>query len=429
MYKLVDTKAEAFEQLKRLVEAFASQEAYYNTDAYKEAQLRVDFLNPFLKTFGWDVDNELQKSQFLRDVIQEEEVGVEEDDLVKMKNPDYTLRVLGSRKLFVEAKKVSVDINTAIAPSFQTRRYGWSADLNISVLINFEYLRIYDCRFQPSPSDDPHTALYRHYHYKDFIENFDELYDLLSFTSVTSGSIERAIEQEAHSGSPFDEFFLKQILDWRQRLAQEIITNNPTLNEEELNFQVQRLLNRIIFLRICEDRDIEKYASLREVTSYDELKDLFLHADRKYNSGLFNFIEDELSLTLRLEAQVLIDIFNELYYPLSPFDFSVIDPEILSQIYERFLGSRITFSSGNQVKIIQEPEVAASNGVVPTPKLVVRKIVRETLQHIVDGKTFDEILNIKIADISCGSGTFLISAYDYLLEQLTERITEVQLGN
>src|SRR5690606_29820525 len=130
---------------------------------------------------------------------------------------------------------------------------------------------------------------------------------------------------------------------------------NPKLNEEEINFQVQRLLNRIIFLRICEDRNIEKYANLKEVTEYKGLKALFIEADSKYNSGLFNFIEDELALKLILDSQILIDIFNELYYPLSPYDFSVVDPEILSQIYERFLGSSIVVGPKLHIYIVEEP--------------------------------------------------------------------------
>jgi hypothetical protein len=120
-------------------------------------------------------------------------------------------------------------------------------------------------------------------------------------------------------------------------LAQNIISTNPELDEQEVNFQVQRLLNRIVFLRICEDRGLEGFEQLHRVTSYAELKQLFQAADKKYNSGLFDFIEDATALRLTLHAEPLLRIFNELYYPQSPYNFAVVDPEILSQIYERFL--------------------------------------------------------------------------------------------
>lgn len=427
MYRLTQTKAEALEQLSRLVAAFDAQHVHFQSASYKESQLRNDFLNPLLKTLGWDVDNEAGKSQYLRDVVQEEELAVEEDDSLKMKNPDYTLRIAGSQRLFVEAKKVAVNVERSPAPAFQTRRYGWSANLTISLLTNFDRLIIYDCRIKPNAGDDPHLARYRSYHYTEFIAQFDEIYALLSFEAVTSGAIEHFFAVAPQGAAPFDEYFLRQIIDWRQRLAQSILATNATLNEEDINFQVQRLLNRIIFLRICEDRELEQYETLHSVTSYDELKQLFLKADKKYNSGLFGFIEDTLSLSLQLDSALLIAIFNELYYPQSPFNFAVVDPEILSQIYERFLGSRIAIEADGHVRIIEEPEVAASDGVVPTPKLVVRKIVRDTLEHLVTGKSFEEVLNLKVADISCGSGTFLLAAYDYLVQYLTDHVGDAQL--
>lgn len=421
MARPAQNRAEAITQLEALVRAFEVQRAYYRAADYKESQLRNDFLNPLLKAFGWDVDNEASKSPALRDVVQEEELEVEEDDAIRIKNPDYTLRVLGARKLFVEAKKAAIAIDTALAPAFQTRRYGWNGQLNLSVLTNFERLVFYDCRYKPEQTDAASVARYRSYHYSEFVEKYDEISELLGFAAVEGGSMDRVFAAEGEVGVPFDAYFLTQISGWRLALAQDMLTANPALDELEINFQVQRLLNRIVFLRICEDRDLERYETLQRVTSYEELKALFLAADKKYNSGLFDFIEDQLSLNLVLNAALLIRIFNELYYPLSPYDFSVVDPEILSQIYERFLGSRVAVDEAGNARMVAQPEVAASDGVVPTPKLVVRKIVRETLGPVCTGKSFEELLRLRVADLCCGSGTFLLAAYDYLLERLTER--------
>ena len=217
----------------------------------------------------------------------------------------------------------------------------------------------------------------------------------------------------------FDNYFLKQIETWRHRLATDVIQNNTGFNEEDINFLIQRLLNRIVFLRICEDREIEKYETLKAIRNYDQLKALFVKSDKKYNSGLFDFIEDNFSLNINLKSEILIEIFNELYYPESPYDFSVVDPTILSQIYERYLGSKIAIINLTQISIVEEPEVAVSSGVVPTPKLVVENIVKETLSSVFVGKSLKEIQLVRIADICCGSGTFAISIYDYLLEQIT----------
>ena len=418
-YKVTKTKEESLDQLRVLIDAFEKEYAIFKTPKYNEAQLRGDFLDPLLKTFGWDVDNEEAKSQFLRDVIQEESIDVEEEDSVTKKKPDYTLRIQGTRKFFVEAKKVSINLDKTNKPAFQTRRYGWNANLEISILTNFETLSVYDCRHKPNAEDVASVAKYKSFHFSEYLSNFDELYQLLSFQSVASGYIDEYFAITQKETTRFDDYFLKQIENWRQSLASDVIENNDGFNNEDINFLIQRLLNRIVFLRICEDREIEKYETLRNIKSYEELKQLFILSDKKYNSGLFDFIEDNFSLNINLKSEILIEIFNELYYPQSPYDFSVVDPTILSQIYERYLGSKIAIVNDKQISIVEEPEVAASSGVVPTPKLIVQNIVKETLEPLFDGKTLEQMQQLKLADICCGSGTFLISIYDFLFEKLT----------
>jgi len=420
-YTVSKTKAQSKEQLELLVSAFEAGYKNFKSSQYKEAQLRNDFINPLLKIFGWDVDNENGKTQYLRDVIQEEELDVEvegQEELMK-KNPDYTLRIDGNRKVFVEAKKLAIDIIDGDKPAFQTRRYGWNANLGISILTNFEYLVFYDCRVKPTVSDKAMVARFKVFHYKDFVTAFDNLHNLLSCASVANGYLDTMFSVNTKDTVTFDSYFLDQIEKWRRKLAEEILTNNRKLNGEDINFLVQRLLNRIIFLRICEDRNIEKFETLKKIQTYDQLKALFKQSDEKYNSGLFDFIEDNFSMNIVVDSSLLLEIFSQLYYPESPYDFAVVDPSILSQIYERYLGSKITITAKNQAEIIEEPEVTVSNGVVPTPKLVVDKIVKETLDTLCVGKDILQIRQLKIADISCGSGTFLLSVYDYLLETIT----------
>jgi len=408
--------------IHELVEKYKLDRATYLRPTYNETQLRNDFIDSFLKCLGWDVDNNKGKTQFLRDVIQEEFIEVEDESTKK--NPDYTLRINGTRKLFVEVKKPSVNILKSSKAAFQIRRYGWSANLGISVLTNFENIVIYDCRFKPDQSDSEQVACYKIFSYDEYVDAFEEIKQLISFNSSNSGELDELFAVDKRIGQSFDEYFLQQIERWREKLAVSAINNNQDLNEEDINYIIQRLLNRIIFLRICEDRTIEKYETLKDIKSYDKLKQLFLISDKKFDSGLFDFIEDTLSLNVDIDADVLIEIFNGLYFPLSPYDFSVVDPTILSQIYERFLGRRITIEVGRQLHILEAPEVSASNGVVPTPKIIVEQIIKDTLTPLTEDKSFDQLCSIKVADICCGSGSFLISAYDFLLEKMMEQITK-----
>jgi len=185
---------------------------------------------------------------------------------------------------------------------------------------------VYDCRFKPVLRDDTSVARYRIFYFSEFANHFDDLYQLLSFQSIASGFIDDYFSLTQSDVITFDDYFLKQIERWRHRLATDVIKNNTGFNEEDINFLIQRLLNRIVFLRICEDREIEKYETLKSIKTYGELKELFISSDKKYNSGLFDFIEDNFSLNINLNSEILIEIFNELYYPESPYDFSVVDP-------------------------------------------------------------------------------------------------------
>lgn len=414
-YKICQNINECREQLKVLVDAFSKGYADYKKGSYSEAQLRIDFLNPLLKSFGWDVDNEAGKTQLFREVIQEESIDVEEENKITKKNPDYTLKQFGQRSLFVEAKKVSINITVEKAPAFQTRRYGWSANLGFSILTNFEDLIFYDCTVRPELEDLASHNRYKTFHYTDFLENLEEIYSLLSFDSIKAGSLGFIDTGELKGEESFDDHFLNQIENWRQILAENVVENNADLSQDDINFLIQRMINKIIFLRICEDREIEKYETLKKITTYDEIKELFIASDMKYNSGLFSFIEDDLAQQITIDDQILIDIFSELYYPVSPYDFSVIDSDILSQIYEQYLGNKIELAADYSVSIVQEPEVVASNGVVPTPKRIVKQIVSETLDTLYNEADFDDALDFKIADICCGSGTFLLSVFDYIM--------------
>ena len=256
------------EKMRKLLSERVNQYAHgiseYTAPIYNETEVRVDFVNPLFKALGWDVDNEAGLLQHLREVTHEATVFVEENGKQRSKKPDYSFR-LGTETLFyLETKKPSVDITKDNAPAFQLRRYGWSGNLKISVLTNFSDLYIYDCSVRPIESDDIGVALIAHYSYTEYEEKFDKIYGLLSKESVMSGDFAAQFENigSTFRREPFDAYFLKQIRNWRLNLGIDIQRNTTSLNEGTLNIAVQRILNRIIFLRICEDRSFEQYETL-----------------------------------------------------------------------------------------------------------------------------------------------------------------------
>jgi len=408
-------------QVQLLVERFRDNYGEYtNTNSsYNETQLRIDFLNPFLQALGWDVSNERHVPQHLREVIHEDRVSIETDDESGFvsKKPDYAFRVGVERKFFLEAKKPSVAVAIDSRPAFQTRRYGWNARMAVSILTNFDKLVIYDCRTRPNPTDDAHVARVKVYDYTEYVAEFDAIYDQFSREAVYSGLFDKtfAVDELRSGMEPFDKYFLRQIERWRRGLAEDIVKNNVELKQTQINFLVQRLINRIIFLRVCEDRELEKYQELKDTKTYQELKKLFMQADKRYNSGLFDFVEDHLSLHVEIGGDVLIQIFKELYFPESPYAFGVVETDVLSEIYELFLGKEIELGSDGSIKIVTKPEVVESNGVIATPRYIVDAIVQKALALLCLDKSPNELMALRIADIACGSGTFLLSAYQYLL--------------
>lgn len=409
------------EKLKALVERFSRNETEYisSNSNYNESEVRNDFINQLFILLGWDVLNVRGLPRPLREVILEANVGVNE----QTKKPDYEVRNNGIRKFFIEAKKPSVDIINSKESAFQAKRYGWSAKLPITVLTNFRDLIIYDCFPLPNVDNDSRVAVIKQYHYTDFIEKFDEIYSLISKEVVVSGEFDSkfSIEPDDRKGEkPFDNFFLEQIEKWRLLLANDLLKNNRHLSIEELNYLIQVFINRIVFLRICEDRNLEKYGALKELrTSHaiNELLSLFFEADKKYDSGLFNFIKDKLSPSVIISDEVLLEIVHDLYYPNSPYTFSVIEPKLLGDIYDQFISKTVHIDDHNKPTIVTKPEVKAAQGVFITPYFIVREIVQKTFEtKLENNRSIESVRTLKILDSSCGSGIFLVEAYKYLLD-------------
>ena len=404
-------------RVAELVEAFRQNEKDYLSQAYNETQTRTDFISPLLEAFGWDVSNRQGQPLRLREVIEEPTVEIGEEKLSK--RPDYELRLARQRKLFVEAKKPSVSIQVDRASAFQVRRYGYSGSLPISILTNFHELAIYDCTSRPNADDAAHVARIAHYTYHDYVDAFDDLWPLLARDSVYSGQFDRVLDiGGTRKGSKqFDDLFLSQVRRWRTHLARDIHTQCPSLTSEELTYAVQLFLCRIIFLRICEDRDIEKYQNLQKLNrenAFAALMRELRRADAFYDSGIFRLLDDE-PLGIRISDDVLMSIVQELYYPKSPYTFSVVETEVLGQIYEQFLGEEIRLGEAGP-KIVEKPETAAAGGIVPTPQYVVDAITQRALLPALQDKDRQGLNGFTIADICCGSGTFLLTAYDALLD-------------
>lgn len=400
--------------LAALVERYATNRAEYIKPTYGETSLRVEFLDPLFCILGWDVNNEAGHSIYTREVIHEANVTVDDEDSAHAnKKPDYAFRLGGETKFFLEAKKPSVNIVERREPAFQARRYGWNGNHAIAVLSNFEDLSIYDCGYRPTDDQGPSFARLACYHFDEFVDHFDEICSILSKEAVVNGALENVDAREQAAKVPFDDLFLSQISSWRGDIALDIYNHYKVSEQDRLNQFTQTLLNRIIFLRVCEDRSFEDEEELLRIASFEELREAFAAADAKYDSGLFNYLDDA---PWKVSDYLLVSIFQDLYYPESSYDFNVVQPHVIGHIYEKFLSERVYVEDG-RVRFESTPEAVESNGVVPTPKDITDAIVANALQ--------DVSYPCKVADICCGSGNFLLSSYEHLVsKELTRVVSE-----
>ena len=194
-----------------------------------------------------------------------------------------------------EILKHLYDIKDAVNPAYQLRRYGWSAKLPLSILTDFEEFAVYDCRVKPAKMDKVSHSRIIYLKYTDYIDQWNEIANIFSREAILKGSFDKYIESKKtkKGTAEVDKAFLAEIERWRELLARNIALRNPNLTQREINFSVQQTIDRIVFLRICEDRGIENYGRLMALQNgnnvYRRLFQLFRKADDKYNSGLFHF--------------------------------------------------------------------------------------------------------------------------------------------
>lgn len=400
-----------------LVERFDRSLDLYKRPGYKEAWVRIEFINPFFEALGWDVHNVQGRGEHDKDVVYEDTIKIGG----KAQAPDYSFRVGRKRKFFLEAKKPSVSLKGDIGPAYQLRRYSWNVKLPLGILTDFEEFAVYDCRRRPKPTHKANVGRIMYLTFDQYADRFDEIYGAFSKEAVLEGSFDRYVQETKpkRGTSEVDAELLKEIEGWRDTLARNIALRNPALSVHELNFAVQRTIDRIIFLRMCEDRGIEEYGRLLALTGgrqiYSRMGELYRQADAKYNAGLFDFRADTLTRTLIVDDKVLKPILAGLYFPECPYEFSVLPVEILGQVYEQFLGKVIRLTPSHRAKVEEKPEVRKAGGVYYTPSYIVDYIVERTVGQLIEGKTPRQIGKLRILDPACGSGSFLLGAYQFLL--------------
>ncbi|MFA5917751.1 MAG: Eco57I restriction-modification methylase domain-containing protein [Candidatus Gracilibacteria bacterium] len=369
--------------------------------------------NKMLDIFGW---NSTDPSQILQEDTLKgkgEKEKLQEIDSTNSR-PDYTF-ILGSNKItFLDAKKISVPLKTCKKSAFQIKSYGWSIGAPCAFITNFEEFVIYDTTYIPEKEQNTNLGSI-YLSVDDYISKFDILDEHLFKDNILNGRLKEKYENGSIEGIEkvsLDKIFSKILSNFRLRLANNIYENNSYITEDNINYYIQVILNRLLFIRVCESKGLEKNELLLDFKKegfWKSFKDSsYGNFFDRYDGPIFS--KDNFKKDLVISDEVFDYLLDNLYYP-SPYKFDVIPTHILSDIYELFLGKKLVIIDN---KVIETDNFLyeKSNGVVITPKFIVESLTQKTLdEDYLDSLSLDELLNLKIIDISCGSGVFLIEAY------------------
>lgn len=446
----------SLEDIHSLVEGFRANLRNLSDEHTPEAVIRQEYVDTFWKLLGWDVSNDAHRSLAEKDVVIEATVGTLEGERIRSRRPDYIFRIDGFSRFVVEAKPTYIDIQTDKGAIFQAKTYAWNAQIPFVILMNFEQFRLFDATVKPYHSE-PDRGLISDFglRFEDYINQWDILWNTFGREAVANGSLEKLLAKIKHvqkgrrirgidgllidlrGTEPVDRVFLQHLEDFRLRFARALYRENrnnfPEANTHHgaarLTEATQRLIDRLVFIRVCEDRDITPYGELRYILNscsknrldlYSELTKRFRRFDEEYNGYLF---KPHFTEQLKVSPEILADFIRSLYPPEGAYRFDAIGDDLLGIIYERFLGSTITVKKNN-VEAEPKPEVRHAGGVYYTPRFVVDTIIRRVVGPKIEGKTPLQILDITILDPACGSGSFLIAALQFIFDYCVRYVSE-----
>jgi len=420
---MLSIREQARHEIAELVERYRRLDAK-SLRAYNEANTCKDFILPLFRALGWDVYDSAEVSA---------------ERKVSRGRVDYAFRLGGIPRFFLEAKRFAADLED---PKWarQVINYAWIKDVTWAVLTDFEGLKVFNAEWKEA---NPLRNIFIDLTYDQYLDEFDRLW-LLSREAIAEGRIDQEALRVGKKlkKHPIGEQLFGELVRWREKLHYYLRRYNPDFSDDQIDEAVQRILDRLTFIRTCEDRGIEPPTLrplLREWRDGGRRRDLvkllrgvFRDFDEGYDAQLFapHFCEG-----LESEPAPYEEIIEGLYATLDgiiEYDFNAIDVDVLGGIYEQYLGyvakvaeqrerrglmerlKRPKEERPPEIEIIERKGWRKKHGIYYTPQFVVRYIVANTLGRLLEERSYNEVKQLKVLDPACGSGSFLIEAFDVL---------------
>ena len=443
------TKKEAHVKIQKLVEDFRAQEA--TLEKAPEAQIEQNFIRPLFRYLNWNTENKgLSHAHYEFRVQATNRKGL---------RPDYILHLDGRNVLVMDAKQVKYAMHDprwlyqVYSYAYSTQNSKPSEKIDFAILTDFQEFIVLDCTLFAAKPEAVNNFRVIDWTYNDYVDKFDELWDLLERNNVMNDSRPSTAPPKAGGSaqdsdrglwsrylspqkvksnrvSP-DKAFLAEMDDekngWRVLLAKDMKKFNPSADGELITAAVQLLIDRLVFIKALSDREVDKdyLGELAQAVEKNGLAEdntgwfkscqsLFEELNNFYNGSIFASRPELEAVTV--SNKVVREVIKDLQPENSPYNFAVLPVEILGTIYERFLG-RVVRTTEKQVKIEDKPEVRKAGGVYYTPQYIVDYIVKNTVGKLLaECKTPADVAKLKILDPACGSGSFLLGAYEALID-------------
>ncbi|MBI2097448.1 MAG: N-6 DNA methylase [Candidatus Vogelbacteria bacterium] len=421
-------------QIKSLVDKYEFAKSTTGLRNYSEEDTTNGFILPLFHILGWDT-------------FDKKEVSAQEH-IKGSGRPDYTFKINGITQFYLEAKKFSADLDDPKF-AFQVINYSWNKGITYAILTDFESIKVFNA--QRIDKFDLMDKLVFEISYTKYIEEFATLY-LLSRQSFENKKLDSFAERYGKREKMVSVASvikkLNEDIQWcRERLTKsfEICNDKKNIPKDLLDEGVQKLLDRLIFLRVAEDRDVEpnilknllrESETTKDYKPFQAMVSTFRELDKTYNSNLFShhpFEEwEEWDGALK---QVIDKLYGSKGY--YEYNFKEMPADVLGSVYESYLGYKLStaksknrklFDEGREITINKDAKKRKEQGIYYTPIFIVDYIVRNALKPVLDKcVSIHDLKKIKVLDPACGSGSFLIKVLEAIAEKYKEFGTDNEM--
>lgn len=382
-----------------------------------EEDVKSSIIDKFIDILDWDLGDPLEAKK--------------EQKTEDRKRADYALKVDGKPKIYIEAKSLNKDLEKGFDKTSgdgkrtyveQTVNYAYNSGISWALLTNGKRWILFNAYWKGTHKDRIAFDL----EIDDFLKdnNFDKI-KLLAKEYVVTGKLDEYFKDRPFR-NPVDEEVVAFLLECRRALTESVIKNNEDkYTTDQLREGIHRILDRLVFYKICEDRDILDYNRIKktfDIFREDKSSQSFVSGLKSYYDW-FNKIYDGEMFSPHFCEDFIVDnnVYKMLVDGLYQYDFATIGADILGRIYENYLGNTLQELEKGLKWVIDSKE-RKRFGQYYTPQYVV--------DYIIDNVGITR--NSKILDPACGSGAFLIKAYDKLKllnQEYIKRISEKKKHN